>query len=241
MTLWIGSPSDVRSGDQAKDAIRTQNDAKYYDPTNGITKVDYERWVAAQKYEASGWMDCWQGVCDDRSHEHFQHFDGYRNLKKHLGNTLEVGCGPFTQLKTILNGRAASRITLLDPLIRRYLEHPNCSYKTGYLNGLGVTIRDMPAEHLGDMSSYDTIVCINVLEHVRDALRVLTNIYQALKFDGVLVMGERSWDDFDPHELFDAGHPIRLKKTVITSFKKNFNLLFENGDYFIGQKPSIVR
>lgn len=71
----------------------------------------------------------------DRNQEHEIGFNYYADVPLNLGNVLEVGCGPFTQLITILNNRAAKSITLLDPLLNSYLSLPNCTYKDKRLLG----------------------------------------------------------------------------------------------------------
>lgn len=236
-TTWVGAPDDVRTGDDALDAIRQESDAHYYDQTYGVVRVPLARWRKAQGYESRGWLHCWSDQNDDRSGEHAEVFKNYEALKPDLGHVCEVGCGPFTQLKRIIQGRSASRITLLDPLLSSYRKLRHCSYRDGKFLGFPhTTLRNEMAESLTDFAVFDTIVCINVLEHVMDAPRVLENLKRAVKAGGTVVFGEKSFDEFDPHYTFDMGHPIHLKRPLLDAFKKNFQVLFENGSYFIGTR-----
>lgn len=235
-TLWIGGPDDVRRGDSALDAIRVENDAHYFSDELGSVKVTQQRWRRAQEYEANGWLRCWSDQQDDRSAEHFEIFKGYQDLKSDLGHVCEIGCGPFTQLKTIIKGRTATRVTLLDPLLRSYQGLKHCPYRKNSFAGIQTSLRQEMAESLTDFAVFDTIVCINVLEHVMDAFLVLDNLKRSLKAGGTIVFGERAYPDFDPHFTFDAGHPIHVKGKVLDDFKSNFNVIYSNNHYFIGTR-----
>lgn len=237
--LWIGSTVDVRQGQDAEKALSETSDAKYWSDTTGITRVDRERWERAQKYERECWMQHSLAARSDRNDEHYAGFNGYTCLKKDLGEVVEIGCGPFTQLSTILTkaDRTASHITLVDPLIREYQEHPHCTYRDGKLAGVTVGTREaIPAEEFAAKESYDTAICINVLEHVQDATSVLNNLYDCLKYGGAVIFHDRAWDHIDINKIYDAGHPIRLKKVVLESFISRFNVIHKNNDYFIGEK-----
>lgn len=235
-TLWIGGPDDVRTGDEALDAIRVENDTKHYNHDLGVIKVPLDRWRKAQGYEARGWLHCWTDQNDDRSDEHAKIFNNYIDLKQDLGHVCEVGCGPFTQLRRIIQGRTATKITLLDPLLNSYRKLANCSYKKGGFNGLPTMLKNAMAETLTDFAVFDTIICINVLEHVMDATCVMDNLKRSIKAGGVIIFGEKSHDEFDPHYTFDVGHPIHIKKPLLEKFSNNFQIIYKNGDYFIGTR-----
>jgi len=237
MPTWVGSPERICEGLEAEENIAKINDSKYYThPDLGIVKVDFDRWQAAQKFEHHGWINCWHDAQSDRNHEHYAIFDGYKALPPNLGTMLEVGCGPFTQSVTILENRTANSIVLLDPLLENYPTMPHCSYRSGKLRNLPTTFLPFMAELLEDNEKYDTIVCINVLEHVMDAYLVLNNIHRALKPGGIVVMGERTHDEFHPMKSYDVGHPITIRTPVLESYRRFFNIIFTNGDYFIGIK-----
>lgn len=234
---WVGSPADVRTGDAAEQAINTINDNKFYtDPHTGIIKVDEARWKQAQQFEEAGWTIYWSHSSSDRNHEHYGLFDEYKSLPQNLGKVLEIGCGPFTQASTILATRKADSITLTDPLLDKYLNLEHCPYKTGSLHNLKTTCITIKAEDINYNEEFDTVICINVLEHVMDAMKCLTNIYNSLKNGGILIMGERAHDEFNPFKSYDVGHPITIKTPIFDEFRSKFNIIYKNGNYFIGVK-----
>jgi SAM-dependent methyltransferase len=237
MTIWVGSPERICTGDEAVQAILRQNDACYYNPAVGVVQVDMARWRQAQEYEKRGWLQCWNGDTNDRCDEHARNFMNYVALKKDLGRVMEVGCGPFTQLQRIIDGRTATHITLIDPLLKHYLQLRYCPYKTGKFKNLPTLLRTKMAEQITDIELYDTVICINVLEHVLNARKVLEVLWMALKRGGTLVLGERTYDEFDPMKLYDVGHPIHIRRTVLDNFRRRFSTtLYSNNDYTISQK-----
>ena len=41
----------------------------------------------------------------------------------------------------------------------------------------------------------DTLMIVNVLEHVNNAIAILRNVYNALRPGGLLIFSDRWWDD----------------------------------------------
>ncbi len=236
--LWIGDVTDVRTQEKAIESLAVTNDAKYWDDEDGITKVDEERWKTAQKFEFNCWMTHARHTADDRSLEHKNGFNNYNDLPNDLGDVIEIGCGPFTQFKFITaNTITAKSISLLDPLLNSYTSHPHCSYNDNQINGVKIKNKyAAKSEELTANCEYDTLICINVLEHVLNAQSVFDNMYNALKADGLIIFHERSWDHIDINKLYDAGHPIRLKLTFIERFISRFSRIYYNNEYFIGKK-----
>ena len=126
--IWIDSPTNIQTNEQALELLKQKNDLEFW-TDQGAVKVSNERWLEAQKFEKKGWMETWAHAQSDRQPEHFELFSGYRTLPHNLGHVLEVGCGPFTQLFTILDAHTANHVTLQDPLIFDYIKHPHCTYK----------------------------------------------------------------------------------------------------------------
>jgi len=232
--IWIGSPIDVRSGDTALEALAKDNDQHYWQEDVGIVQVDEQRWKQAQQYEADTWMKHHLSASSDRHYEHAKLFNNYQALPDNLGDLLEIGCGPFTQTSMITQRHTAKSITLLDPLLEQYKQHPHCLY-----NKLSPapTLIAKRGEDLDLVGQFDTIICINVLEHVQDAMKVLANIKRALKSGGIIIMGETTYDGLNVNITYDVGHPIRVKSAVLNDFKKDMVILFINGDYFIAKQP----
>lgn len=243
--IWIGSYSDIRIGDRASDALQYVNDAKYV-TKDGITQVPLKRWQQAQKFEKELWCDHLPYAKTDRHNEHMVGFDKYIHVPKDLGSVIEVGCGPFTQLQWILScGHDCTSIALLDPLAASYLSHPNCTYRDRTLSGKPVVIYPHALETMKSDGIFDTAICINVLEHVYDAKKCMTNIVDMLKPNGVLVFHEQTWDNIDLHNVYDVGHPIRIKSSMANDLLlSNFDALYQSsstGDlgveiYYVGRK-----
>src|SRR5688572_24415418 len=111
--LFIASPVNVLTGDAARVALETTNDAAYLTPGKGVLSVPLERWHQAQVYERETWLVHGINATEDRNTEHAAMFDDYKALPKNIGNAIELGCGAFTNLRHILPGREAERIVLL--------------------------------------------------------------------------------------------------------------------------------
>lgn len=217
------------------------NDDRFFRDEDGIVRVDEQRWLAAQAVERYTWFELCRSFDDDRSREHVTLFDGYQALPTECGDVLEVGCGPFTQARTILQGRTLTSLTLLDPLLGEYLEHEHCSYRDGRLYGCPASLLALPAEKLPAGLRFDTIICINVLEHVRDAGVVLSCMQRALRAGGRLVLGETCHDDYHPSREFNLAHPLMLKRSFLEKATSGLRRLYFNDAnqafYLIGSTP----
>lgn len=239
--IHIKSATDIKYDNEALDRLSNENDSKYWDDEYGIIKVDENRWKDAQKFEKDGWFIHWSGMTDDRPLDHDELFNGYEALRPQLGKTIEIGCGPYTQTRYIMHKKRTKpeSLTLVDPMVYKYMSLPNCSYKDWYLDHVRIGIAGFKAEEFpvhekfgGDVISrifkhaYDTVICINVLEHVQDVRKVFENILLLMRNNAVLVLGERTYNDLDIHKLYDVGHPIRIKSKIIDEFMENFNVIY---------------
>lgn len=237
MNQWVGSPVDYRTGDRAKQALAETNDNRYWNDETGSILVDEERWKQAQVYEKDTWMKHGLGSADDRDAQHTANFGNYEVVPKHLHHCVELGCGPFTQTYNILQGRKADTITLVDPLLNEYRRHPHCRYSKLQTPGSPQAPRLIatPAEEF-EMKGFDTAIMINVLEHVRDAKKVMENLVGCLRVGGTLIFHDRTYDGLDITKIYDVGHPIRITSKFLEPFLKQFTPLRKHGDYFIGVK-----
>ncbi len=257
----------------------------FWTPDLGIAYVDGPMWDEAQKNEASIWRKhaaqprpAAQPKRNytrpaNRDHRHMEHiiaFDFFRALPRELGDVLEIGAGPFTQTATLLVNRTATSVTLQEPNALEFLKLPSCTYASGTLEGLGVDparparvyLGTLPGEALPYVEAFDTVVMSDVLEHVRDALLVLTNAYRALRPGGILVFGERYFANSTQDEMLKLLkaphlHPVRVGHALLAHFVRPelFEPLFrfegetygfkvrrrlynttEQGIYFIGRK-----
>ncbi len=106
-----------------------------------------------------------------------------------------------------------------------------------------------------NFGKYDTLMSINVIDHVWDAYQFLSNIYNALKPGGILIFHDR----FSPTPIYLNSalgpghwyHPIRVSKKIFNHFFDQFEEIYlfegltrgmierkcgEVGFYFIGRK-----
>jgi SAM-dependent methyltransferase len=234
--LFIASPVNVLSGDAARVALETTNDAVYLTPGKGVLSVPLERWQQAQAYERETWLVHGVNATEDRNTEHAAMFDGYKALPAKLGHVIELGCGAFTNLRFILPEHPASTVTLLDPMVHVYRDnHPNCTYRDSRLCDKHALMEPTTIEDYDTEVRFDTIVMVNVLPHCQDALKVFARINAHLKKGGYLVFGEPV-RDIDPAQIYDVGHPISFNQSVIDDFLKGYKEKYRNGNYFIGVK-----
>jgi SAM-dependent methyltransferase len=135
--IFIDGDTRVFEGEEAAARLAQRNDGRFYEPDRGVARVDHERWLEAQRYERKTWMEHNRSALDDRNRQHLERFFGYRALAgRHFERAIELGCGPFTNLRLILQVASAGRIHLLDPLVRDYVDHPLCRFRGGRLGGL---------------------------------------------------------------------------------------------------------
>jgi SAM-dependent methyltransferase len=229
----------------------------YWQEDAGIIQVPKASWEKVSNIEYSIWKFQEKVVPDDRNSEHAEGLGAFAALPSDLGNYLEIGAGPYTQTNNILNVRKdvhIKNIYLAEPNIFRYLSLGNCVYKNGTIHGQRVNLLSLPVEELPATEFFDTVVAINVIEHVFSAIDFLTAMYSALKPGGVLVFGERYFEDPDKDALVLGSavlHPIRVKRIFLQHFLRLFDVLYigdhhtsfakarglgESGYYFIGRK-----
>jgi hypothetical protein len=146
--IYIDKDIKISEGKKAEKLIAEHNDKKYLIKDVGIIKVDASRWEEAQSYEKKTWCDSpAKSMGTDRNEDHEKQFGGYEILNVILPSTplniIELGCGPFTNLRLIFNklSKTVKRVDLLDPLIEDYIKYTdNCTYKNGNLNGIHVNL-----------------------------------------------------------------------------------------------------
>jgi len=234
LPVFVASPTEVYHGDVAREMLSQTNDNRFHTDADGIVKVDLQRWEQAQSYERKTWMEYNLEATEDRNTAHAQHFGNYEVLPKNLGDVLEIGCGPFTNIYNILqSGHEANSITLVDPLLNQYQAHPHKNY-----NRFNVPKTYVPsAFEDADVGSaqYDTVLLINVLPHCRDAKSVLDKAQAALRPGGCLVFAEFP-ASAKPTEVYDVGHPIAPTAAFLAVFLQGFEEVYRKGWYFIGRK-----
>lgn len=115
-------------GKAAQQALAATTDADAVGE-RGVVRVSRSRWQEAQRYERAVWMEDNRHVASDRNEDHESEFQGYSALKGlSFRHALEIGCGPFTNLRLIADVCRIAECSLIDPLINVYLGHRYCAY-----------------------------------------------------------------------------------------------------------------
>jgi glycosyltransferase involved in cell wall biosynthesis/phospholipid N-methyltransferase len=124
---------------------------------------------------------------------------------------LEIGAG-IGNITTWLLPRDFYLASDINPHYLDYLK--NLSLGKPYLNVARLDL-EQPQDFAPWMSKFDTVVCLNVLEHVRDPLLALRNMYDALAPGGRLVLyvpqGQHLYSSLD--EVL--GHRCRYSKEML--------------------------
>ena len=254
---------ETLTGEEARLRLLATNDAAFLSPDRGVVAVSRERWQVAQEAEAHGWMELWREVIEDRNTHHFALFDYLFMLKeRRFGRAIELGCGPFTNMRLAASALEIGSIELLDPLMPRYMDHPHCAYRSGQLRlhdgrmAPITTAYAMPIEDLQPEGTYDLVLLINVIEHCIDVDRIFTGIWDMLAPGGVFVFHDKYFDLAEVAETigseYDTAHPLKPDRRVVDAFLERFRLVFSRrtttlgrpmftatGDaiYFVGEKP----
>jgi SAM-dependent methyltransferase len=201
----------------------------------GQMSVDKERWERAQEWELDFWKrqqsrTGWKRVVfpivrpvlsaihsrratgDDWNLWWRDQFEGYSFLPEHLGDYIELGCGPYTNTRLVVEGRTADRIVCSDPLADDYVTFKGRWLADAAEKGL-IEVDSHPIEDLPyPPGSFDAVVLINVLDHVMDADACLRTAIDLLKPGGYFIFGQNlaNPEIAGQHEWFEEGHPIRL-------------------------------
>lgn len=194
-----------------------------------VTSVPYSRWQAAQEYERQAnsrmvlsglrWNQWWFNV-----------FGGYEILRGcNFPNVLEVGCGRDTNVRLILPLIKFERLYLEDPLIADYLPtlKQRINYPMQFVDFASASLENLPWYFTG----FDLLICINVLDHVQDAIQCFAEMRRVLKPGGVLILGQdlSNAEDYKlcPDSWDDVGHPIKLDEETINAQLPSFTPLYK--------------
>ncbi|MSP49682.1 MAG: class I SAM-dependent methyltransferase [Alphaproteobacteria bacterium] len=260
---FIDKSFNETTGDAARALVEQQNDCRFLSPNRGVVSVSESRWREAQEAERHGWMQLWRNETEDRNSFHAAMFDNYLSLRGEcFRHAVELGCGPFTNVRLLGRIAEIQAVSLLDPLVEDYLAHPHCSYRDRILFFAPqrfVYVDRLIAssiEDFGAAAEFDLVLLINVIEHCRDFDRVADVIWSLLPPGGTFVFHDHSYHHADVAEVlkrhFDAAHPLRVDRAAIDQFLGRFETIFHRvvnttgkaplsgpGEmiYFIGRKP----
>lgn len=240
----------VRTDEEANIAFLKENDIAFFEEEKGIVKVTKERWEKAQRTERKHWMEIGKNAKDDRNLYHRDKFDNYKSVSDRVfTNALEVGCGPFTNLRIVGEFCKIKNCSLNDPLIYSYLSHTNCAYTNNYLildsrrekkslfdkifrKKIKVKkLFDCAFEDINAEEKYDLVVIINVIEHCYDLELFFNKLVSLLSPNGILIFEDKLYSiqslKDDVNTVYDAAHPLRVNKDIIMNFlSKNFEKLY---------------
>ena len=138
---------------------------------------------------------------------------------------LDVGCGISTVLHFI-NGIKIG----IDPLAQKYKDLYNYPDDIEIIKASGESIPFLDG-------SFDVIFSTNVLDHVSDAKKTVTEICRVLKSEGFFIL---TVEIFSGIESRDPAHPYSFtKKDVYNLIKNNFDVVWEKESPWIGLKAYV--
>lgn len=254
--VFVTEDVQVLQGVEARSRLIETSDASAIDLSGGIHHVDQQRWEMAQRCERHHWFDNERHVADDHNYNNLVSFDGYRAIAgRRFTDVIELGCGPFTNIRWIARRCRIDQVELLDPLLNDYLTHRNRYYNGEHLwiappwrsyqkvhkrlpwvvrsVGRRLPIRKLWPTTIEDFdgSHYDLVVIINVLEHCRDIDRIFQRVSEMVRPGGILIFGDVA---FDLEELvsvgprqWDAAHPLRPTTAATDLLLSGFESLFD--------------
>ncbi len=207
-----------------------------------ITRVSKSRWEKAQTWELLHWKKE-QGLDkngirnllrrakrhlkyliskeygDDWNHWWAEKFEYYIHLPASIEHGIELGCGPYTNIRIIGELRKIRNSICSDPLVVQYAS------LNGWLSKAHSKKRAILLSHPAEECPYtsnifDLVVMINVLDHVRDARRCVKEATRITKPGGFLIIGQDlTSPEETPDEIdLDIGHPIRLTHRTLDNW-----------------------
>ena len=135
--LYIDREIRIFTGADAETLLAEDSDSHYVDARGGIHSVDRDRWLEAQHCEHRHWFGNEANTADDHNFENARWFAGFESIRgRHFPRAIELGCGPFTNLRIVARMCTIDSCDLLDPLIDQYLGHRNAFYSKDRLSVL---------------------------------------------------------------------------------------------------------
>ncbi len=154
------------------------------------------------------------------------------------GEILEIGCGIGNFTKDL---SGYGRVTAID-IEKEYIKKTKNSLKSRVSVGLGNIEK---GEYFFKNKKFNSVVCLNVLEHIENDDRALENIYKLLNKDGYLILQvpghkflygsiDKSIGHYRRYNLSDLKKKLEGKGFKIVESKK-FNLLGSIGWFISGK------
>lgn len=218
-----------------------------------IKKVSKKRWNIAQEAEKKIWADfkSKENIFKEGEEDYKK---GVKVLKEDLGkinikinkNTkiLQIGCAVLDLINYIGEGKKYAVEPLADFLKQKF----KIDYKdVRFIKGVG---EDLPFKP----SFFDIVIITNVLDHVQDPEKVLSEINRVLKKGGIayikvhfckrnFIIISKIWSFFKrvlTRRIFNAPHPHRFKEKPLREMvSKKFKILFTEMESINQMKESL--
>lgn len=145
-------------------------------------------------------------------------FDDYAFLPERIETLLELGCGPHTNLRTLIEDRRVVRAQLSDPLVPEYLKLERTWLRYAVTNGLACCDAYAAEECPYRDDQFDVVLMINVLEHVKDPQACCRNAIRVAKPGGIVVIGEDLASDASLRDApagYDIMHPHHMTRELL--------------------------
>lgn len=124
------------------------------------------------------------------------------------GDILEVGCGIGNFTNFLKKHGNVWAIDISDSYIKQ----------TSQIAGVSVGFGDIEkGKYFFSKQKFDTIVCLNVLEHIRDDKRALKNMYELLRSGGHLILLVPAYDFLFGKIDKEIGHFRRYNNKLLKS------------------------
>lgn len=162
-----------------------------------MVKIKTERWKVAQKNEKKFWENSWKEKLDEKEDLSQAYWKSHQDLlNEHLNmgketKLLEIG-GGATPFIAILN---SCEKYSLDPLMDYFRSNFKLPKGIKYIQGVG---EKLPFED----GYFDFVLITNVIDHVNNPSKVLSEIKKVLKKGGILYLS------VDCHNLFLKNYKI---------------------------------
>jgi len=191
-----------------------------------------ERWKKAQECELKSWLGSPKHH-DDWNSWWLHYFKNYECLKDEKFNSyIEVGCGPYAKnTEFFLNIFPDIKdVSLLEPLLYNFV---TADYHVKKISDqYNAKLINSSIEEHEPSRTYDIVLCINVLDHVKDANLCMQIMNKMLSKNGILILGQDLTNEedliSDPSSLNDIGHPIKLDHLFFRDHLKKYRHIHQH-------------
>ena len=112
----------------------------------------------------------------------------YNHIKHFLGKRiLEIGSGIGNISKYIIKGSKNNELIVLSDISDKYLTRLEKKFHGNNTKVMKYDLEDIKIQKLKELK-IDTIICLNVLEHIKNDEKALRNLYNILNKNGKLIL-----------------------------------------------------